>query len=165
MTQELRLIRIDHSRCGEPVAHTFILAPADWDAKTIDQGIQNAYKAYWDAIQIAQNKEKEPPTGNPTVAKYKEYPDKTVAEVEAIFAEQFATHSAWQKDQWKARQEFQTFLKGEGFTLLWDDEAKIPRFDVNWGHRHGISINYSATDVDTMPLPIQVIDPDFEEDW
>jgi hypothetical protein len=76
---------------------------------------------------------------------------------------QNAAHKGWERRKWLKRRKFGEFLEREGFVSLWSAEAGVPTFAVDWGHRHGTRIDYSETELDTLPSPVKVADPDWED--
>lgn len=160
---DYRLIHIQHERCQEYAASTYVLAPVEWSYSQIDKAIYNAQQEYYKAVELAKQHQKvpQPPYGLPSVAIFKKYPEKTVQEVLDMLEEQRVAYKSWEDNYGVTKTPFINFLVKQGFETLYEANAKMV---CNWGHKHGTRIEYSETVEDTMPLPIKVVDPEFEDD-
>lgn len=149
----MQLIRVTHRRCGDHDGNTFVIAPDDWSRAKAREAINKAQNAYLAAFDIAVKDNPAPnawkPYGKPD---YEKHPDKTVAEIKAEWDALEAEYKAWEAEQRETRKEFETFLKAEGFSLLWDDDV-AHEFEIDWGHRHGTRLVYGEDVIDSMPTP------------
>jgi hypothetical protein len=161
---ELRLIEVPHIRCGEQSAVTIVMCPIDWTPRQIRDGIERARTNYLEGLRIARENDPAPPSPYITLSFYDKYPDKTVREIQAMIEERKVEHRAWKERNDKATSTFTKFLIDEGFIALWQTE--LPRFEVDWGHRHGQNLAYDNDydRLDTLPKPIKIADPNFDED-
>lgn len=153
----MRLIRIEHERCGEIDAFTFAFCPDEWTSAVIYSRIDVAQKKYLEAIKKAR--EEVPPEFKNfhyilQVKDYELYPDKTVKEIEQEHKEKLEKYEEWQKSRNKIKSQFNRFLEDEGFTTLWNATEEDDIFSVYWGHRHGEPIIYEDTKTDTTKAPI-----------
>lgn len=160
----MQLIRVTHRRCGDFDGNTFVLAPDEWSRTQAREAIYKAQAAYLDAIETAAKGNVPPnawrPYGKP---EYEKHPDKTVTEVKADWDALAAEYKAWEEKQRKTRKHFENYLKDEGFTLLWDEDA-AHQFEVDWGHRHGQGLAYGDDKTDSMPLPVVMAGGEDPED-
>jgi hypothetical protein len=160
-----QLIRVDHWRCGEPSAYTFVLAPPDWDFEQIIEALSRARESYLEALEVARSDEPEPPWPPSNLDSILENrSDQTIAQVKAEIEQMRAIRSEWSERQYRTRRQFESFLRDEGFLSLFDENAEIESFEIDWGHRHGTAIDYSETKTDTLPIPAKLADSDLEEE-
>lgn len=159
----MKTISIHHIRCGEWDASTYVLAPDDWDDNTINQKIQDAAKEY--LVVLKQAKEDNPRPGNYYGPDWNspKHLDKTVREVLAERTIEEEKIKKWEKRQRENRKQFSDFLADQGFTPLWKLDENLV-FEVDWGHNHGLFIDYSETETDGFPSPAQVSGNDEGED-
>lgn len=159
----MRLIKIRHIRCSEFAAYTYVFAPDLWSDELIQINLEEAQSKYFNAIKIAREKDPLPPGGIYGQPPYKDYPNKTVQEVLDIHEEQKKVIKKWQDRQRNTKRSFIEFLKDEGFIPIYEpDDDDV--FEVNWGHNHGTSIDYSETELDTLPTPNALVNGP-EEDF
>lgn len=163
MPDGLQLVNITHERCVEYAATTFVWAPADWSEERIRKAAQVAQAAYLEAYNYAV-KNTEPPNdyhryGGP---RYESFPDKTVAEIKAEWEAKRVVWEAWDAQERAAKTSFLNFLTAQGFEPLHEHEDR--GVELDWGHRHGVAIDYAETETDQMPTPRKLAGlPDEEE--
>jgi hypothetical protein len=142
VTAPARLVRIQHDRCNDYDGTEYVLAPADWDDDKIRTEIRAACgQMIKDAQQVSES-----PLKPPWTPPYDAHPDKTVAEVKGLHAEQQATYKAWQEENGQLTRSLQERLRERGFFALWDDEQDektgVVHVEQYWGHQHGLTLNY-----------------------
>lgn len=163
----MQLYRISHYRCDEFDSYEYVLFPDDWSDEKIKKAIDDAElealsaaKAYSE-FPIPPELEPFMSYGYYTAAQpnYKNFPDKTVAEVNKLHSEAGKLHEEWMKERNKIRRSFVKLLEEMGATSI-NDES-VPEVTVNWGHRHGMSILYG-----TDSVPYKTIEQrlEFEDD-
>jgi hypothetical protein len=157
----MRLLKVEHTRCGEAAGHTYVWIDDDVDALAV---VDAAKRDYLRAIADLAAQRKPPndyrPYGSPP---YDKFPDKTVAEVKAEWEAKKVEWTAWNEKRMGARLAFEDFLaRQEGVkTWAWHESEVVA---LDWGHLHGTSIDYSLTDVDTIPRPDEVLGLAEDED-
>lgn len=154
MPERFQLVRITHYRCNEPSAYTYVWAPNTWDEDKIVDAARKARDAYEQVLDRIKNGHTPPPNeyrpGAPIP--YKDYPEKTVAAIEAEWAQKRKAWEIWHEAEERApKTSFGDFLRREGFVALW--EHADMEIDIDWGHQHGVEIDYSKTEDDTLPTP------------
>lgn len=153
----MKTIKINHWRCDEPSAYTFVLCPEEWTSEEINNKLVKAQKEYLGAIEEA-NKAIEPEkvhyhgTYTDLMKIGKENPDLTFAEVNQIWEDQKEAYNEWYKKQQMLTQSFTRFLIAQGFRHLYALDEDL-EFELYWGHRHGERLDYEDTKVDTMVKP------------
>jgi len=159
-----RLVRIANNRCQEFDHYTFVLAPIDWTAEEIQDKVDVAEKAYLTEVENARKlaEEKAPPTAYSPP--YKQYPNKTVAEIDKIWEEQKQKRREYDVRASKTRRSFSNFLTDQGFKSVYGDVG-IVTAEAYWGHRHGWGFLGEETKMDTVPTPAKAggfkSDPEF----
>lgn len=152
----MKLAKITHERCDEYDGYTYVVVPDEMTQEEFDNAVYSAQKEYiefvteYDKVKKILN-ESSFAYNNPLMRFYDKYPDKTVAEVKEIYAAKSAEHAEASKLKAQSYREFGTYLKDFGITPLVEYEAEINK-DLDWGHRHGSSINHERR-VEDMPGP------------
>ena len=153
----MRLARIKHYRCGEPAGKwglsTYVWVPADMDSDELQGFVSAARDAYLDAERAAKETPGcKPPGYGPTI--YPNTPDTTtVAELRAEYEKNAQAYKEYNERVDKARKPFAWHLQQvSGFRILQFHE-NIPDMEVecHWGHNHGTTIDYGATEITDYP--------------
>lgn len=160
----MQLVKIDHERCGEYSAWTFVTAPDEWTSGVIRERVRAAQDAYLVEFEKASTGQPEPPRPGYQPA-YAKSPDRLVRDVLAEFEAAKAIHDAWLASRYRTRTTFESFLLQQGFVSLSSEESGAVEVDVDWGHRHGQRLSYGADEIDTMPSPGKLAGvSDYEDD-
>lgn len=158
MSEELQLVKVTHERCQEWSGTTYVFAPAEWDEELIQSKIDAAVAEYLAAVQMKKLNSPKPNDyvqhGGPPFAKY---PDKTVKEVQELWAEMKAEWEVWWQSHQPAKQKFGTFLGEQGFTSFYNGTLDVLEVYADWGHLHGTRIDYDETETDPTKSPQQVV--------
>lgn len=135
-----RLVRVEHSRCGEYDGTEYVLAPIEWDGEKIDGEVSAVVKEMIADAKLVKDAPLTPPHHPP----YADHPDKTVAEIQAAHEERKIAYKQWLEENRHLTRSFQERLREHGFVRLWDDEPATGRHDAStyWGHSHGLKLNY-----------------------
>jgi hypothetical protein len=139
----MRLCCVDHYRCDEPAASTYVWCEDDWAEDQFREAVGRAEKAYNTALkEYSEATTKDPyPRGVYTDPDFKEYPDLKVSEVIAIHEEKKLERDKWKAKESNATRSFSKFLEDEGLVDFYSVEAEY-EVDIWWGHRHGDAIEY-----------------------
>jgi hypothetical protein len=144
----MKLAQVDHERCGEIRATTYVWVSDHMDREVFAAYVKtatNLYLTYEGAFKIAPRPV--PPGYEPN---YKQYPNMTVAEVQALHQVEVIAYKEWAAKQEDTRKTFAELLVevGEGhirhFTDIPTDSLSTT---VNWGHRHGTTVRYGEVDI------------------
>lgn len=155
----MRLAVILHTRCNEDTEYkTLCWIPDEWTKDDLDDA---TYRASKDYLAYLEEYKKVPAPNNyypHNRPKFEDYPDKTVAEVNAIWEEKKVEWEAWNDKRTKARKTFISYLEKYGVKNFWefdfgDEQYNHSITDVDWGHHHGLDIDYSATAHEDLPGP------------
>ena len=141
----MQLIKITHIKCGEYSGQEFALVPDEWDAAQIKKLVtETTTELIADAKEL---KDHHPPT-QPYSHKprYEDFPDKTVREIQKEHNERLVEMREWQKHHWDLQRSFMTRLAEKGFVPLWAEEANLLTVSTDWGHNHGLNLNYEHAD-------------------
>jgi hypothetical protein len=150
----MKLVRINHIRCDEYDAITYMMAPDEWSKEDIHSAIDRAQSKYLDALKRANVTKPIPPndykeyTGPP----YGNFPDLTVKEVQEEWDRKKEEYMKWKNSRIGIKKSVTNFLQDEGFTHLYDDKSAVEA-TMDWGHRHGSRIEYEETKTNTFPTP------------
>lgn len=157
----MKLGRIGHIRCGEWDASTFVWCPDDLTEEQFETIVHQAAKDYETALK--EFKEANPPPKQPSfnldyrVSKTDEIPDEmTFGEYRKQKEEYDAERKAWDEKHKRINHGLMPFLREQGIRPFWDvgdDDIPLMEAEVNWGHQHGVSIEYNETDVPSSYNP------------
>lgn len=166
----MQLILIEHYRCGDKWAYdTMVWAPDDWTPEIIDEKLSAAKNNYLDDLnaykkwveergrQDGENWELSVATG-PNYSKYTDK-SKTLAEIDAEFEIKKRKFMEDSKDRWRGSKAFIYHLEDEGFVRFSDHEFENT-FSIDWGHRHGMMIDYSPTKFNDLPGAKELLQKD-----
>jgi hypothetical protein len=146
--QSMKLAKIDHERCRETDATTYVWVPDDFTSNGLGIFIKAAQELY---LKNEEELKKAPRPAAPGYEpNFRLHPNLTVAEVEAVHKVQVAEYKEWSKKRDNTRKTFSTLLSEVSNGLIkgfYDLEPDILAF-VSWGHRHGTTIEYGETDTD-----------------
>lgn len=137
------------------------MAPAQWSFNEVEKAIDSAQNAYLNAITESQKEDPKPVFPN---INWRSYPDKKVSDLIIQEEVQRMLYREWEERHRQFTKSFMEYLKDQGFTSLYDDEANVPYVEIDWGHRHGIHINYSETELDSLPSPIKIGESTWDDD-
>lgn len=142
----MKLAKIDYTRCSEWDGYSLVWVPDGWTQDDFEAAVSRAESAYLAFLKRFDD-DAEPPVakayGQPP---YKDFPDLKVAEVQALWDEQKRAYAEWERDHSKGRKGFPAFLAGEGIEAIHSHEPELVT-EVDWGHRHGVRLDYEAKPV------------------
>jgi hypothetical protein len=143
----MKLACIEHYRCDEPAAHTYVWVEPEWSEEQFEEAVERAEKAYNEALKAYKEQQGEDPypRGAWPEPDYKDFPDMTVAEVQKIHEEKRAEREKWKATKTRALRPFSRFLEDEGLVNFYSVDAEYET-TVWWGHRHGERLDYEDTD-------------------
>lgn len=154
----MKLVRIDHLRCGEVAASTYLWAPDDTTPEQFTADVAAAAAAYTaDAAAAAAFAGPRPARTYPPFSRSlelaREDPDElTVGEIRARAAREQASWQAWEERRRAASRPFGAYLISHGYLAFPDHEPALTG-EISWGHAHGVSIDYAVTDPSRRDLP------------
>lgn len=134
----MKLVRISHTRCREWDGTEYVLAPEEWADDFIDRQIEEAKEELLDEARAVSTSPLKPSHAPP----YTEHPDETVREVQEAHAEQVAVYKGWREKNARLGRSLHDRLIERGFHALGTDEAGILEVRLDWGHNHGLTLNY-----------------------
>ena len=144
MEGEKKLARIDHERCNEFSACTYVWVRADMTEDEFTERVLAAQREYLAALDEFA-KTKKPETRAPYSINWENHRDRNVADVLDEHAARRNEQARFDAKRNEAMKDFDHFLKKqEGIESFWDGEADL-HGEVDWGHRHGSKIDYSDT--------------------
>lgn len=154
----MRLVKIEHVRCNETdwSRQTLVWAPDDMAEESIDAKIVSAQKRYLKALrefqELTEEQKRMLSVGTWGLPNYKSEPDrtKTLAQVDAEHAAKRARYDTIVAKERAAMRSFAWFLHDEGLTLFEDHDSDLVLVTLDWGHNHGLGIEYPHTPSDTM---------------
>ena len=140
-----KLIEIRHIRCGESCGTTYLLASADITEEQVQQDVDKAFEHYLKAK--ADFKKINPKTLYPS-NKLESYPDNiTIAEARRIEHSQKEEYVKWNEEERKASRSFVAYMLDLGYWHLCDSSDSL-EVTVDWGHRHGDTLDMGFTETD-----------------
>jgi DNA repair exonuclease SbcCD ATPase subunit len=149
----MRIVRIQHEQCNEPNGSTVVLAPPDWTKAQIQEKVSEAKREHIEASKKLQADEKHEfkhlayYSGGPTI-KYEDHPTKTVKEVQELHKQTKERWKKWYAQHNENRRSFKNRLIEKGFIEVWDDEVEAVDVVADWGHNHGLKLDYWQKDDD-----------------
>jgi hypothetical protein len=157
----VRLARIEHWKCGEPMlwrgggGHTYVWVPDEMTAGELDALCGQARDAYLEAERVFKSLAPVPPPGY-GAAIHASTPDATtVGELRAEYDAHAKEYKEHQEAVSKSRNAFGWYLArlSRGAVLqFWQREPGLEA-KVDWGHNHGVTIEHSPTVMGDYPFP------------
>lgn len=157
----MKLVQVRHIRCeGYEGDVTWCVAPDDWGEGRLEHAVLTAQENYLAAVRTANEKRAgEAPPYPGHMPHFAAHPDRLVREVQAEWEERRAAYDEFQERYRKAAHRFEDFLKDQGLTTLWGLDADtfpgFMRVEADWGHRHGVPLDY-GTESDSFPPPAKL---------
>jgi hypothetical protein len=142
----VRIVRIRHERCQEWDGNEYMLAPDEWGPDQIRQAVRDARDELIADAKTIETYPAKPPFSTP----FSQHLDKTVQEVLDMHEAQKLAYKVWLQENRYLSRSFETRLCERGFQSL--EEGEDPdAVDVNldWGHNHGLALNYRHASVDS----------------
>lgn len=149
----MKLVRVDHYRCGEIDGVTYLWAPDDTDEKKLDADIAAAIVKH-DVVreEFREQGPKPPHLTMHDIDKFSR--DMTVGEAIKKIKEAQEKRKKWDCLERRVTRSFGSHMRELGYIPLgWMDDEEDGGVDIihsfaYWGHRHGQSIDYTTTDTD-----------------
>jgi hypothetical protein len=157
----MKLVRIAHQRCIEYDRSSFVLAPDEWDEDEINRQILAAQDDYLKQYELAKlGNDFSAPKYPGFAPKWTNFPDLTVAQIQASHKKAMDEYNAWKKENERTKRSFESFLEDRGFVSIWnaeEDKGQILYTECDWGHRHSQKLEYGNDDgVNDMPTPVRL---------
>jgi len=134
----MKVARITHIRCNEHDAGTYVWIPDEWTKEELELAAEKAQQDYLNALKDWENtQEIKYPGYSPN---YKDFPDKTVREIEAEFKIKSEKYKLYSDKKKQATQSFGYYLRPYGVKMLWEHDGIDVELD--WGHNHSKSFDY-----------------------
>jgi len=151
----MRLCCVDHYRCDEVSAHTYVWCEQDWSEEQFQEAVDKAEKAYNLSLkEYSDVMEKDPFPEAAYRPKFEDYPDMLVADIIANHEEKIVTRNKWKALKTNAQRPFSRFLLDEGLVDFYDVEAEYET-TIWWGHRHSERLDYEDNSPWTKDLKEQ----------
>lgn len=140
-----QLARVEHIRCGEFSAYTYVWVPADMTEAQFAKHVYAAEREYLAALKEFAGSEK-PSSAWPYSINWETHRDKNVGDVLDEHNEKLAQRKEREAKRREALKTFGQFLvKQEGIESFWDVKPDI-NGEIDWGHQHGTKIDYGNTE-------------------
>lgn len=159
----MKLARIDHYRCAQPAGkwglYTYVWIADDMTEDTLGALCETARKTYLD--NEAEFKKAAPAyypfTSNITLSQQElaSYPDTmTIAEIKAEADAKRKAYEDYELKKKNARKSFGDLLVdiGQGSIKKFWNENPAVKYELDWGHNHGVTIDMSPTKVTDFPV-------------
>ena len=145
----MRLARVDHYRCDDIAASTYVWIPDEKDQAAFEVDVARAQEAFLAAGAAAAEHAGPRPVSawSPglTPLRLDDAPDSTtVGELRAARAQAQAEWAAWEAKRKAASRPFGSFLADLGYRAFYDIEPALVA-DLGWGHRHGQALDLDDT--------------------
>lgn len=143
---------IGHNRCNESTGNlTFVFMPDDWTQQQFVDAVDRARNEYLDMLKN-YHETPAPNAYRPFCGPdYQKNPYRTVAAIDAEWAEKRKVYEAWEKERSKAREPFIYYLNRHGMDWAWADYDYEFSYELDWAHSHGYSIDYSQNNNHDYP--------------
>lgn len=145
----MKLARIDHFRCDDIAASTYVWGPDDLTPERLEADVAKARESFLAAgIAAASHAGPRPesawspglvPTNLEGVPA-----ETTVGELRAARARQKEEWAVWETKRKAASRPFGAFLVDLGYQLFYDVAPDLST-EVGWGHRHGQQLDLDDT--------------------
>jgi hypothetical protein len=152
-----RLARIEHYRCGQPAGKwgtsTYVWVPETMTADELQQHVEAARKSYMDAEEEMKLWQPQVPPGYGATIMPNTPDNKTVGELKAEYEERAKKYKEYQAAAEKARKGFSyhlTAVSGGAILPFWGQAPEL-NVECDWGHQHGVTVDYSETKIGDYP--------------
>lgn len=145
----MKLGIIKHIRCGEDSNdRTLVWLPDIMTEDSFRVAIAAARAEYLAFAKEFKNAEAPNDYRPHSPVPYERHPDRTVADVKAEWAEKRIVWEAWEAQRKKAAKTFGDYIDGiHGIQRFWEFDPPFTE-DCDWGHNHGIKLDYANTEHD-----------------
>lgn len=151
----MKLGKVEHIRCSEHDATSYVLVPDDWTAEQFAVAVAQARASYQAAVtaqKVAPPNDYRQYSHPP----YDDFPDSTVTEIKAQWREKKKEWEAWNTRKQEGQRSFSDHLADQGLVRLWS--AKPDFFGrLDWGHQHGTKLDLDDEETDLRGV---LYDPD-----
>ena len=158
----MKLARIEHWRCGEPISwkhgstgYTYVWVPDDMDEQELDVLCDEAQASYLNTEHEFKKLAPVSPPGYGATISSNTPDTKTVGELRAEYETQAKSYKEHQVAVEKSRKSFAWHLKEvSGGTIIefWAEKPDLET-KLEWGHNHGVTIEHSPTVLGDYPFP------------
>ena len=164
----MKLARIEHWRCGEPISwrggggYTYVWVPDEMTTEELDVLCDRAQKSYLNTEAEFKKLAPISPPGYGASIMPNTPDTKTVGELKAEHEAQTKAYKEYQAMVEKARRGFAWHLKQESDNTIlqfWEKDADL-QVELSWGHNHGVTIDHSPTRTADYPFPKNTDDDD-----
>jgi hypothetical protein len=165
----MKLARIEHWRCGEPISwkhgtgYTYVWVPIDMSEEELDALCEEAQKSYLDTEHEFKKQAPVSPPGYGAIIAPNTPDTITVGELRAEYEERAKAYKAYNEHVDTSRKSFAWHLKKvSGGTIIefWAEKPDLET-KLSWGHNHGVTIDHSPTNTGDYPFPQAEEDDDF----
>lgn len=159
----MRLARIEHWRCGEPISwkngggYSYVWVSEDLTKEELSALCDKAQQSYLDTEQdFKRTAPINPPGYGPTI--HSGMPDNmTVGELRRSYEAAEFAYKAYQKQVELARKSFTYWLELHGNGKIKQFHSPQPdtvlNVELSWGHNHGVTVEYGSTAIKDYPFP------------
>lgn len=134
----MKLIKIEHFRCGDFEGYSYLFAPDNKTSEEVEEDLSWVYQQQ----TKAQVPGKEPPY---LLERISDYDDSlTIKEVKEKLAQNNLDREEYRKKLDNARQSFNHWMMQKGYMPLSLNED-LECYSMDWGHNHGERFEYSLT--------------------
>jgi hypothetical protein len=149
----MKLARIEHERCDEIQAYTYVWVPDSMDEAGFYDAVTKAQDKYLAYIKADAASNPVPNTARPgSRPDYDQYPDLTVSEVKSLHSAQIEEYKQWSEARRLARRHFREYLADYGILDFYSHQPDL-NVVAHWGHRHNTWIGYEDTNPTERDLP------------
>jgi len=136
----MKLVRIEHNRCGEWSATTHLLAPDHITEEQLEQDAEKAMAAFLKVRDEFEKAGKRPKLHmSQTIDKFPDH--MTIAEAKEVVASHRQKCDEWSEKRKAAVRSFGEHMTDLGYTRIPMAEG-IMSATISWGHRHGEYLDY-----------------------
>lgn len=153
----MRILRVYHTRCNElEDTSSFVVVPEGKTTKEADEDVYKAQNAYIAALEALRTSKPKPTIPN-YYNNYDYLPETmTLKEVRALKEADKKAEAEYAKLERAASRSFEAYLCDLGYRLLsdlGDEDEGVMTSALDWGHRHGMYLQYGTLEQrPTRPL-------------
>lgn len=146
----MKLVKINHIRCDEWTGTTYLLAPEDTTEEQLQKDVDTAEQNYLQSIKNFEDAGQKPKYIN--INNFGELPNNlTVGEFNEMRIKRDQEIKEWDDKRDASTHNFAYYMRQLGYFDLNEDEDALEA-EVNWGHRHGETLDISRTKLDVWDL-------------
>jgi hypothetical protein len=139
----MKLVKVEHYRCGEIDGTSWLVAPDGKDGDAISDDIAAAEDEHMRVCKDVPGDRPPMPVYHLTGGGCRWPKTMTIAEIEAENDRRVKAQGEWEEAVRKRNGTFESLMRAKGYRELWElGDGEVDANTVDWGHNHGSRLAY-----------------------